>query len=654
MVSILCAVAQTASLASAACDRCQRPQVVQFDLRVAPARPSDATDPDLASKILKWRDLFWTSGGVKSYLSNDDPSRECYTHLDGSFYTKGDTVGHSLTFGEEWSNLPPTTGPAGGDYLVTGLVDGANGSYTAKVELQVSKTREVVASASKSFSAADDPIAIGKQAASAAGPMLDKIRAFEKSKRASGDPYALGPTAELHPAKTTLKEGESVDVEVWLYDCDGDIASSPLANRPVRITATNGTVSTSSVTTGADGKAKFTFTAGDKPAEALLTAIHPYTLASEHTSASDPGYAALRIQETPSTLWKLQGSLITLRSYEETKRSNYSQIAEGGHSNQDIVETYRVGGVLRNIAKDSTTLFQSDVSPVDLRVEGFHRESELARGFQQLPQSWSRLQTFQTVSARPSPAAPPMASFQFFREPGGSRRPHGTFSLWGVAIEGDAKTTGTDCNSEDGCKPVSIDDETSDEISLDVVLETDSVLNERDTAYTDQAGIRISEEAHRSIRFEDGVFSIELQVLERKIQVGEGSVANISYTSTLDTRGSFTISPLDKAPSSILPRPGAKTGDFRLRSRAILEGDRWTVAFQAPTDGRIQVRLVDPDGRILSQGTRTIRAGSGREVFPLETALRRMAISEVVFVSRDGSATREIRRHPVVAAPPGH
>jgi hypothetical protein len=214
--------------AGAGCDKCQKPQVVQFDVKVAPPRPSDASDPQLAKKILEWRNLFWVSAGLKTYVFNTDPTRDCFTHLDGSFYTKGDTVSSSINFGEEWSNLPPSSGMTGGDYLVTGVVDGAGGSYTLEAQLQVSKTREVVSSSSKAFAATEEPMDVGKSAASALGPIVDKIRAFEKAKRAKGDPYALWPTAELHPRKTEIKEGESVEVELWLYDCDGDIATSPL------------------------------------------------------------------------------------------------------------------------------------------------------------------------------------------------------------------------------------------------------------------------------------------------------------------------------------------------------------------------------------------------------------------------------------------
>ena len=61
----------------AGCDKCQRPRVIQFDSKILPPRPSDTTDPQLATKILEWRNLFWVSAGIKGHLFGGDPTRDC-------------------------------------------------------------------------------------------------------------------------------------------------------------------------------------------------------------------------------------------------------------------------------------------------------------------------------------------------------------------------------------------------------------------------------------------------------------------------------------------------------------------------------------------------------------------------------------------------
>lgn len=633
----------------AACDKCQRPQVVQFDLRVVPARPSDTTDPQLVAKILQWRNLFWASAGVKGYVFNEDPTRECFTHLDGSFYTQGDTAGHSVKFGEEWNNLPPASGQAGGDYLVTGSVDGAQGSYTAEVELQVSKTREVVASASKSFGAADEPMTVGKMAASALGPVVDKIRAFEKSKRASGDPYALWPTAELHPAKTELKEGESVEVELWLYDCDGDIASSPLADRPVQISVTNGTVSQTSVTTGSDGKAKFTFTAGDKPAEALLTATYPFTLASGHESVGHPGYASIRIQEVPATLWKLEGTLIEIREYDETTRSDYAEISEGGRSRSGQVSSFHVRGVLRNLSKDTSNPFKGDQDPVHLQVTGFHNESAISWGYSRMPKFWSRGQAYGTAQGRPRGSRTrPVATFDYFFEPGSEKRAAGGFALWGQEILGESTIYEMACNSEEGCRDQSEPGEISDEISISIPVPESPGKAKKDTSYVDLDKTRVAVTTLTEVAWEDGAFRIEYLSTEQGSRSGEGTVANASYSSYTDKRYVFRLEPLDRDRSTGVRRPANRALERIPSMRSGPGRGRWTVDFQASTEGTIQARLLGLDGRILTQASRRVGAGDRSESFDLPEVDRGMAIAEVVFTDSRGGIRRWTRGLPLL------
>ncbi len=624
----------------AGCDKCQRPRVIQFDSKILPPRPSDTTDPQLATKILEWRNLFWVSAGIKGHLFGGDPTRDCYTHLDGSFFTSGDTVSSGISFGEEWSNLPPSSGQAGGDYLVTGVVDGANGSYVLQAQLQVSKTREVVASSSKAFTSADEPMNVGKDAAMALGPIVDKIRAFEKSKRASGDPYALWPTAELHPKKTELEEGESVEVELWLYDCDGDIATSPLPDRPVQITATNGTVSEALVTTGADGKATFTFTAGSKSAEALLTATYPYTLASEHTSVGHLGQAAIKIREIPSTLWKVEGLVINQSTYTETKRSNYANISEGGNSNQSIYEFYAVNGVIDNVSKDAAIPFKGDTASLQVNIAGSHSEDQISRGYFKTPDYWSKNQSYGTVFCLPVPSTenPRKISFDYFPLPGTQAKAGGGFSLSNIEIKGTSKSYVKECDSEDGCSEDSKDGEASDLIDIHIPVPESLSGDRYDSSYTSMDGVVIVEHERSNITYEDGIFTVEYLYSDRKVKIGEGTVANTGYTSTVDRNYTFTISPVNHDGKSTRVVPGMRpaTKEF-LDARVLLDDDGVRVDFFAPSNGSLGVKVFDPNGRVVSRGVRRIGAGTRSERFSVPDFKGRILVAELVYSPANGN-----------------
>jgi hypothetical protein len=630
----------------AACDKCQKPQVIQFDCKIIPPRPSDTTDPALDQKILEWRSLFWVSAGIKGYVFNEDPTKDCFTHLDGSFFTKGDTTSHGITFGEEWANVPPSGGTSGGDYLITGSVNGMGGSYTATAELKVSKTLELVASASVPFTNKDEPITAGRIVASSLGPILDKIRAFEKKKRDGGDPYALQPTAELHPKKSIVKEGESVEVELWLYDCDGTIETSPLKNRPVKITATNGTLSQSTVTTGSDGKVTFTFTAGEKPAEAVLQAIYPFKLASEFESVSNDGSVSIRITEIPSTLWKIRGNIFTQHIYDETVRSSYESITEGSRQTSYVTERYNVNGVLRNITKDTITLFKSDSVPVSFSINGTHTENETSYGFMKMPKAWSKSQHYKNELSTPVVTGDKTArvNFNFFYSPD-QKSKSGSLSIFDIDTKGSAKTTGTNCDSENGCKNDDSESDAEGRVDISIAVEKSDSLYKRDTTYTDLSGSNIKLSEHRTITYKDGSFFFEYYYSLDEVQNGSGTVANTSFTSRTFQWHLFEIIPIDKAPSSV-----HRFGSDRISKNTLSDvkincrGRFSDVCYTAGKSGVISLKLYNVNGRLLFSGNMSVDKSSIVTRFTTSLAASNSIIcAEISFTSPDGSINRAVQ-----------
>jgi hypothetical protein len=630
-----------------ACDQCQKPQVVTFDCKVIPVRPSDTADATLAQKIIAWRDLFWASAGIKTYLFNTDPTKDCFTHLDGSFFTQGDTVARGIKFGDEWSNLPQADGAAGGDYLVTGNVDGTDGAYSVTAELQVSKTREVVSSASVAFTEAVGSVDAGKSAAQALGPVLDKIRAFEKKKRATGDPYALQPTAELYPKKSTVNKGEAVEVEVWLYDCDGTIATSPLANRPVELTATGGTLSASTVTTGSDGKAVVTFTAGSAPTEALLQAIYPFKMASEFESVSNGGAASIKITPAPSTLWRVSGLIWTDTEYDEIKRGTAGSVNEFGHQSSRTSSRFNVNAVIRNVAHDSLNLFESDTVPVSLRISGSHSEDEMSNGYATMPDFWSKNQSYQTVTCTPKKSTENAEDvrFSFFYTPSTSKtKSTRSFSLSGWDMKGSATTYEQSCNSEEGCTSDNPSSDAEGPIEAYVgVLENDTKID-HDSSYTDAAGNTWQTGEQKWIQKVGNSFEIYSYNFQNEISLVGGATLSTNSYSRTETLYNFWISPLDSVPTSV-GRPSltsAAANSRGLDAQIRFRGNTADVRFNAPAIGAVTVRLYTVQGRLISRQEFPALQAAGPMQLMLKTPrLSGVVCVELVFTSATGKENRQ-------------
>lgn len=611
----------------AACDDCQRPRVVQFDLRIVPPRPSDPSDSLLIDRIHEWRRLFWVARGVRNWFFNQDPSRECYTHLDGSFHTAGDTATAGIVFGEEWTNLPPATGPAGGDYLVTGSIDGGNGSYVAEVHLQVSKTRETVASARLDFTATQEPLTVGADLARAMGPLLDKIRTFEKTRRAGGEPYALWPIASLVPARTDLRAGESVDVVLTLHDCDGTPATSPLPGRDVEVSATHGTVSPTKVRTDPEGRVHLTFTAGDHAAEAVLTAVQPYRLASEHMSAARGEPAAVLIEKAPSDQWAVRGLISRRIVQDEARTSSLKELSGGSTQSTHISARYALQGTLRNLAPRGTPAFRSEPTSEGTRLEGSQVEIETSRGVERIPSIpfWSRSQSGQSARSWPSPPdGAGRIDFQHFQHPEAPHRFDGSFTLAGFPLEGTSHRIETSCNSEEGCKETSEEGQTSDQFDLTIPVPPDSSGFRLDTVYT-EGGLTTTIHEERFVRSREGGYSLSLHRIEHKSGSPDGATVDHRF----ELQASIEISALDpqrRAAQAFHPSPRSQSN---LLTHVYVSGDGLSIDLLAPFAGELRVRLVDTQGRVLLEAARSVGAGLGTTSFPLPEALRNVVVLDL-------------------------
>jgi hypothetical protein len=65
------------------CQDCKTRKVILYDNEVTVPRPSSNID-----SIYRYWDYFFITGGVKSYLSSQDPTRDCIRRMDGAFFTE--------------------------------------------------------------------------------------------------------------------------------------------------------------------------------------------------------------------------------------------------------------------------------------------------------------------------------------------------------------------------------------------------------------------------------------------------------------------------------------------------------------------------------------------------------------------------------------
>jgi hypothetical protein len=284
VTAVLSCVALT-PLYAQECKDCARRDLVLFDNEVKIPRPTSDKD------IIKYRDYYVISAGVRNYLLNRDPSRDCITFRDGGFLTAGENPQRNLKVGLEHANTPPPGEVAGGfDYIVYGTISGGE-KPTLTLKVETAQTRESVTSVVIDLPKGFEPIQLGRDAAASIGPIYTTIMSFEKKKRDRGEPYAIRPKLTLRPAKATLNANETTTIDVSMQDCDGVF----LAKRPVTLTASGGTLANASVTTDGQGKAVVEFTAGSRATTASISAQFDFRKPTLDHSSTDGAQASIAV-----------------------------------------------------------------------------------------------------------------------------------------------------------------------------------------------------------------------------------------------------------------------------------------------------------------------------------------------------------------------
>jgi hypothetical protein len=252
------------------CTNCGKaPKVACYDLSVNVDKPVGSGD-----SLLKWKQLFWLSAFAKTRLF--ELNKNCVRFTQP--LVKGSEGKDVILAGETSPMLAENSEPSKyGDYLITGMVVQYEGrGCIMYMELQAACSGKKVASAEVPFELSTDAeyiAGIGRQAASKLSPLGDKIKNFELEQRKKDPKIAFAnlvrESLTLKPQKRQLTSNEETEVDITLKDCDGYI----LANRLIEFNSssiggmaingtTGGTVTPSSVTTDANGKAKVKFKMG--------------------------------------------------------------------------------------------------------------------------------------------------------------------------------------------------------------------------------------------------------------------------------------------------------------------------------------------------------------------------------------------------------
>jgi hypothetical protein len=340
------------------CQDCKTRRVILYDNEVNVPRPTGSVD-----SIYRYWDYFYLAGGVKDYMVNMDPTRECITKLDGAFFTVPDTLTSNLTYGQEHANIPPAGASAGfTDYLLYGVVSGQ--SFTLKLE--TGKTREVVKSGVASLPKGFDPLQVGRVAAASVGPLYTTILDFEKRKRDEGEPYAIQPKISFIPGKTKLKANEKTNIDVLFKDCDG----APLKQRHITCTVDGGTLKSADVTTDDAGHGTLEFTAGSAAALANITATYPFEKPTGYQDAADVEPASIQIDK-PNTSWYTTATL-DLDEVTSLNAKDASEVKTAG-GNEETKITFSAW--VTNLSPLSGQFASTPLTTSQLSYAGSYRDS---------------------------------------------------------------------------------------------------------------------------------------------------------------------------------------------------------------------------------------------------------------------------------------
>ncbi len=215
-----------------------KPTVFYFDCDYTSAA-SDSTVLDSTAKFLYQTIVQDTLTKQTLFIAREalDTAAE-----SGAFSLPSDTVLH-----------------VGADYIIGSKITINSGNYDLTIYTEDGYDRTKIDSGTAVFSSAtfSNLKTACKTAATKILPLITNIRTYQKKLRSNNPQLSIDPQIMIKPAKTQLKDGETINVTITASDYDG----SPLSGRIINLTSNGGFFSSNSVTTGGNGQVVVPFTA---------------------------------------------------------------------------------------------------------------------------------------------------------------------------------------------------------------------------------------------------------------------------------------------------------------------------------------------------------------------------------------------------------
>ena len=299
------------------CDKCPSPSVMFYDSNAESLRPADTSLSNPAA--VDFMSLYFTGLGIMNGVFQFDPTRPCTRIFSAGF----DEVRRTISPGSPtFPNLPVPGAPGGqsADYMVESTVTGAPGAFTLKGTLEDSQTREAVSTGTVTFARSIDALQAGVDVARQLGPVLERIRAFQKGKRDANTATAIHAKLELTALAQQIEVGKKTEVTLVLKDCDDTL----LKNRPItlKISGNAAKVDPTSVTTDARGRATVTVT-GLNPGPAKLVGSWAYTDVIHHKVHA---WNAVTIRvAAPADIWEMELVVEAQEEYRKVKETTTRQ-----------------------------------------------------------------------------------------------------------------------------------------------------------------------------------------------------------------------------------------------------------------------------------------------------------------------------------------
>lgn len=593
-------LAPAAEAAAAKCDQCMVPGVSLYDTKVS-ATQAAGSFADSLSNGLDFRDA---AQSVRTFVDSLDPNRECMLILAGGFASRDDSAEYRIRGGIGFANTVVKDSVGLLDYMLHSEVSGTPGDYKATVSLEVSKTRELVAVASRSFASASDAAKATDSAVGGFGSVFTRIRDFEKKKRESGHPYAMAPIIRFAPATPLLALEASTGVEITMVDCDG----VALANRTLTLSADGGTFAPASVTTDASGKAQSTFTAGKTVMVALLVADYSYTTPAGVASKVLANQGVVTIGGADDEIWQLTG---TYRAWNTDEQVSDTKLA--GMTDRSRVEggnnvTIRLTALLNNISRRPSVAapgvrFWSEPMEAKLRVSATGSDWSRSNKSIVTADGWTGGfdHSSSTGHYAPDPAdVIESMDFHFVEDSTGADKGARYFDVEGIRLRYTGGSYTQASNSRDGItKSESEPQEGIGSIDFSISYAKTDAGYLKDTSYTEaKSKIRIHHEESVtrqgyqyffSSRYnyyefiEPSTGAIQMTEVQRHFSAFEGTMIPLSF--------------LPHDPTSVKPIRSALAGPAVL---SVALGKCSSIRFSLPTAAQASFQIVNQLGQVLA------------------------------------------------------